>query len=639
MPPPGWTIFAFTDQFVNAQSDTAGGVAPECRIDGFSYNGTLRIISPVINMVGVNSVTLLFKHRYDKYTNPSPTIGVATKASGAWNIVWQTVPSSDIGPEEVQVTIENGDMNKPYFQLSFFVTGNCGAMSHWYIDDIMLMVPLNFDGKISSISIPGTITSPEPVGGVFQNLGNTPVTEFNVGYQSYNGVVYDSTYSGLDLDLFGSYDFAFDQNWLQPFGTENITMWINSINGITGDDFPGNDTVSKTITYIANILPRKVTFEEFTSSTCGPCASFNTGFVPWCESHPDIMLVKYQMNWPGAGDPYYTPEGGIRRSYYGVSYVPDLFYNGTRINTSVPDVQTSYNQGLGLTSYIDIASTFTIVGTTINITTNILPWDNIGNVRVHNIVIEKVTTGNVESNGETEFHHVMMDMIPDANGANVNLEYGTPVQLQYTVNLASTNVEEFDDLEVAVLVQNQSTKEMLQSAYGEMNASYSPEARLEMIYLDDVALEGFSPEIYDYEVVLPEGTVFEPYMEATSMDAGALVVINPAFQLPGTAVVDVYAENLHETKRYVVHYTVYTGIGDQTIPLVQVYPNPASGTLNVFGLKDATVKLYAANGEQVMEMSNFSGNSIDVSDLPAGIYILNVSNTEGYIVRKKIVIY
>ncbi len=638
MPPPGWTIFAFQQQFVNAPSDSAGGVAPECRIDGFAYNGTLRLMSPAMNMTGVNSVTLIFKHNYDKYASPSPTIGVATKSSGAWNPVWTMVPSSDTGPEEIQVTINNSDLNKPNFQISFYVTGTIQNMNHWYFDNILLMVPLELDGKISGITIPGTITSPQEVGGVFQNIGSTAITDFSVGFEAYNGMIYDTSFTGLNLEMFDAFDFTFDQMWVQPFGTHNINMWINNVNGIT-DDNPGNDTVTKSITYIANILPRKVTFEEFTSSTCGPCASFNSGFVPWCESHPDIMLVKYQMNWPGAGDPYYTAEGGTRRNYYGVSYVPDLFYNGARINASVSAVQTSYNQGLALTSYIDIASSFTITGTTINITTNLLPWDNVGNVRVHNIVIEKVTTGNVSSNGETEFHHVMMDMIPDANGASVNLQYATPVKLQYSVNLAGTNVEEYDDLLVAVLVQNQSTKEMLQSEYGEMNTAYSADARLEMINLDGVPLEGFNPDIYEYDVILPEGTLFEPYLEAVLMDDGAMAVVNPAFELPGTAVVDVYAENRFDTKRYLVHYTVFTGVEDKVVPSIQVYPNPVTNVLHVNGMKDAGVKLFNTSGEQVLTLNKFSGSTIDVSELPSGVYIMNVTTADGQTMRRKIVVY
>jgi hypothetical protein len=639
MPPPGWTIFAFQQYFFCAQSDSAGGVAPECRIDGFAYNGTLRLQSPTINMDGVTSATLIFKHKYDKYSAPAPTIGVATKSTGSWNVVWSETPSADVGPEEIVVTINNSDMNKPYFQLSFFVTGTIQNMSHWYIDDVMLMVPLNFDGKLASITIPGTIMTPQPVGGVFQNLGNTAVTEFNVGFQAYNGMVYDTTYSGLNLGLFGSQEFTFDQMWLQPFGTETATVWINSINGTVGDDYPANDTASKVITYIANILPRKVAYEEFTSSTCSPCASFNSSFVPWCNSHTDICLVKYQMNWPGAGDPYYTAEGGVRRSYYGVSYVPDLYVNGTQCATNITAVQNAYNQDVALSSYIDISSSFTISGTVIHIVTDILPWDNIGTVRVHDIVFEKITTQNTGGNGETQFEHVMMDMIPDANGASVNLQYGVPVQLNYTVDLANTNVEEYDDLGVAILVQNQSTKEMLQSAYGEENADFSPEARLDMIYLDGKPLEGFDPDVYEYNVILPEGTLFEPYMTVSTMDDGAMAVINPAFQLPGNATIDVYAENLYETKRYQVNYTVYTGIDEKTIPMVQIFPNPVTDVLSINGLKEASVKLYSTDGAQVMSFDHFSGSSIDVSALPAGIYVMNVTTQEGQTVRKKIVVY
>jgi hypothetical protein len=638
MPPPGWSIFAFQQYFFNAPTDNAGGVAPECRIDGFAYNGTLRMMSPTMNMTGVNSVTLLFKHNYDKKVAPSPTIGVATKSNGSWNTVWSMNPSSDTGPEEIVITIDNDDLDYPYFQISFFVTGAIQNMQSWYIDDIILMVPMNFDAQISSITIPGTITSPQPVGGVFQNLGQTQVTEFNVGFQAYNGLIYDTTYTGVELDMFESMEFGFDQMWVQPFGTEQITMWINTVNG-TVDEYPANDTTIKNITYIANILPRRVTYEEFTSSTCGPCASFNSGFVPWCQSHPDITLVKYQMNWPGSGDPYYTAEGGQRRSYYGVSYVPDLFCNGTRINTDVGSVETAYNQGLALQSYIDIASKFTISGTTINITTNILPWANVGNVRVLNIVMEKVTTGNVASNGETSFHHVMMDMVPDATGASVNLQYATPVQLQYSVNLASTNVEEYDDLLVAVLVQNQSTKEMLQSDYGEEDVVYSPEARLEMIYLDGEALEGFNPDILEYEVLLPEGTLFEPYLDVETMNDGAMALVNPAFAMPGTATVDIYAEDLFHTKRYLVHYVIATGVGENTMPLVQLYPNPVDGTLNISGLKDASVRMFSVNGQEMMSFDKFSGSIIDVSTLPAGIYIMDVTTEEGMQVRKKIVVY
>jgi hypothetical protein len=160
-----------------------------------------------------------------------------------------------------------------------------------------------------------------------------------------------------------------------------------------------------------------------------------------------------------------------------------------------------------------------------------------------------------------------------------------------------------------------------------------------MIYLDGVALEGFDPDVYEYEVILPEGTVFEPYMEALAMDDGAMVLVNPAFEVPGAAIVDIYAEDIFHTKRYVVNYVIATGVGEETMPLVQVYPNPVNGILYVNGMKDASVKMYSADGAEVISLSGFSGSSIDISTLPAGVYIMNMENQEGVMMRKKIIVY
>jgi hypothetical protein len=159
-----------------------------------------------------------------------------------------------------------------------------------------------------------------------------------------------------------------------------------------------------------------------------------------------------------------------------------------------------------------------------------------------------------------------------------------------------------------------------------------------MIYLDGEPLEGFDPDIFEYDVVLPEGTQFEPYMEVETADANAMAIVNPAFQLPGDATVDVYAENLYSNSRYVVHYTIETGIGDEVVPLVQVYPNPATDQLIIYGVRDAQVRIFSVDGKQVQFYENFSSNVIDVSALGNGIYILHITTSEGNIIRKKIIV-
>jgi len=85
----------------------------------------------------------------------------------------------------------------------------------------------------------------------------------------------------------------------------------------------------------------------------GPCAGFNSSFVPWCETHADdITLVKYQMDWPSPGDPYYTEEGGIRKTYYGISAVPNIVGNGEVFSASMSNVNNFYNEAIELQGFV-----------------------------------------------------------------------------------------------------------------------------------------------------------------------------------------------------------------------------------------------------------------------------------------------
>lgn len=94
---------------------------------------------------------------------------------------------------------------------------------------------------------------------------------------------------------------------------------------------------------------RKVLIEEFTSSTCGPCA----GTDPLMEEfevayHDKIVVLKYHQNYPAAGDIMYTayPEGFDRGNLYSVHQtgIPWVQFNGV----------TNKNPGFGLDTLTSI---------------------------------------------------------------------------------------------------------------------------------------------------------------------------------------------------------------------------------------------------------------------------------------------
>ena len=170
------------------------------------------------------------------------------------------------------------------------------------------------------------------------------------------------------------------------------------------------------------------------------------------------------MNWPGNGDPYYTAEGGTRRQFYGVNAVPNVCLEGTNLGaTSVS--QSQLDGAYNTPSFADVRGSFNIDGTTITVKVDFMSFYNMTAEKAFVTVNEKLTTGNVGSNGETSFHHVFMKFMTSPSGDALNIPAGEYQHFEYTQNLASTHVEEMTDLEVSAWIQNISTHEVINSHF------------------------------------------------------------------------------------------------------------------------------------------------------------------------------
>jgi hypothetical protein len=641
MPPSGWSLNGLPAQWSIGSSNNAGGLAPEGKFTYENQNTTTRLISPMVNLTGLTTVKFSFKFFYDWYANPAPKIGVATRShNGAWTSVWEMTPTGNVGPMQKDLDIANSDVGQDEFQVCIYMTGNLYNLDYVFVDNMLLFSPLNRDGAMISIgATPNYFSEPVAVKGTVLNTGTTTITDAVVEWQLDGGAIHSSTFTGLSIATQQMYDFTCTDLMTAAIGQHNLQVWIKSVNGSPDNDLT-NDTTGKVVNKVCNTVPKVPLFEEFTSSTCGPCASFNTGFVPWCSTHEeDITLIKYQMNWPGSGDPYYTEEGGVRRDFYGVNAVPDLYCNGGGVATSMPDVEAAYNQALTQIGMMDLAVTHTMSGHVIDVTATILPYANFTNCNLYIVVMEKLTHNNATTNGETSFEHVMMKMIPDGSGTALNLIDRVPFSLSQQVDLTGTHVEEWDDLIVGVFVQDQSSKMVYQTTYSAENATLATEARLSALNQDGTLIAGFSPDVFDYDVHLPSGTTIVPEVTATAMDPNAIVIIVPSDELPGTTTVDVFAEDLIAHNLYTVNFMIGgVGIGDPTVKNVVAYPNPSKGLLFIRNAENCRISLSTCDGKQVRAVEQFTGTSLDLSGMPQGVYMLSVERPDHTVIRKKIVL-
>ncbi|NVO19573.1 MAG: Ig-like domain-containing protein [Bacteroidetes bacterium] len=478
MPPTGWMVFGNTANWTINQANMAGGIVPEGMVKSTpAFNGTMRLISSGVNTTGLTQVIIQFKHMFDHTDGNSTafTIAVDTRSNGGtWHNVWTKAATGDISAETVTIGVNNTDVGSSNFQFCLYVTGSSTNFKAWYFDDITVLNPLTLDAGMAAVTIPSSFVGSHILEGKFVNVGLTAINAVNVNWQANEGDIHTTNFTGLNLTTGSSYSFTCSDSVALVPGVYNLKVWVSGVNGLaTPDDNPVNDTMVKNIAIPEHMAMRRPMFEEFTSSTCAPCASFNAStFNPFIAQHGDeITLVKYQMNWPGAGDPYYTAEGGVRRAYYGVNAVPDLYTDGKVTATNTSAVNNAFNTSLNTITYMDIQSQHEIQGNNVIINANILPYANYSNVTVYVVVVEHITTGNVATNGETEFHNVMMKMVPDANGTAVNLTANQPLNLQFTQDMSATNVEQMSDLLVAIFVQDNSTKEIYQSNYSQETGS------------------------------------------------------------------------------------------------------------------------------------------------------------------------
>src|SRR5690606_8740382 len=96
--------------------------------------------------------------------------------------------------------------------------------------------------------------------------------------------------------------------------------------------------------------------------------------------------------------------------------------------------ETLAEDGVG---FFKVESDHTLNGSNIEVTIDITPYLS-GDFTVQAMVIEKLTTGNIANNGETEFHHVFMKALPNAGGTAISFVHDQPESLTLTADLSST---------------------------------------------------------------------------------------------------------------------------------------------------------------------------------------------------------
>ena len=466
--PTGWTTSELgASNWKLSTTNYSGGEGKELMLSWTpEFNGTTRLITTPCDLRGISDVTVSFKHLFDNFKDNQfyHTIGIATSTDGnTWNIGWsQEYTITDV--YEVNEVIATPDMGKENVLFCLFYDGDSHNMDNWFFDDLHIYKQTELDLRVISIDIPNNIISGEKeILFTVENLGVKTI-------ESFEAEVYVSNWDAPIVTTFEKnianaekVQFSFnDKSFLAELSNKPYTMYVNilSVNGTTDND-ESNNKLEKKISVAYNQAQRIPMIEHFSSSTCGPCVAVNQQMLSLLlNNEGKYTYTKFTT----VGDPYYTQEVGSKVSEYGVSGVPNLFFDGANKGSNYL-TQSQLDERYNTAAYVDIRGAFNIEGSTIKITADFMSYVKLKNAKVFISVNEVSTEKNIGSNGETEFHHVMMKMLPDAKGNIVNIKAGEHQHFEYTYDMSKTFVEELNDLEVALWIQDPVTQEVYNSIY------------------------------------------------------------------------------------------------------------------------------------------------------------------------------
>lgn len=316
------------------------------------------------------------------------------------------------------------------------------------LDNFSVTVPANAnDGSILTVNgltryMVGA--GNQNVSGTFKQLGFATATTAVIRYNVNGGAPVSQTFTfAPTVPYFGTTTFTFATPASLALGTNKIKVWVNAIDGNNEVNLT-NDTALQYVYVASQSVTIQALIEEFTSSTCVPCANLNVTFDPLLATNgantgtANLNAVKYQVNWPSPGnDPSYNPDVLARRNYYGVNSAPTVLFNGSPGSGN----QTNINIAKAMPAYASINSGVSIANNVITANATVTPYVTIPSaspIRVyHALLIEQYNYPGA-STTQKDYKHVMRIMFPSA-GTTINTADGVAqtFSLTHTPSYAS----------------------------------------------------------------------------------------------------------------------------------------------------------------------------------------------------------
>lgn len=226
--------------------------------------------------------------------------------------------------------------------------------------------------------------------------------------------------------------------------------------------------------------PRTVLLEDLTSSTCAPCATFHGWFDDYADNLglENMIPIDYHMYWPAPGDdPWYHAnpnDNDARRQYYGVTFVPDAYIDGTDCEQSQASINTLYEEHIAVESpiWLTMSQTMSEDGDSLLVTVRAVANEAInGDWHLRIALVEIYEPWQPAApNGMTEFHNAFVGWANGHDGFDFDHTGDTGDTLTFSTGIArrDSGLQPYFPHNAAFVafVQNDGDQEVVQAKYG-----------------------------------------------------------------------------------------------------------------------------------------------------------------------------
>jgi hypothetical protein len=375
-------------------------------------------------------------------------------------------------------------------RIAFVNTSN--DMNRAFLDNIKVLVPAANDGNVVSITGLNRYSTAgnQTIAGVFKSKGLNPVTSATMNYKLNSGAVVTQTINfATAVNYGGTANYSFTAPASMPVGNNRVKVWVTHVNGVAETNLVNDSAAMNTIFTASQAPLRNALIEEFSSSTCVPCANLNVNFDPLLNSNnPNtggrVNVIKNQVNWPSPGnDPSYNTHSAARVTYYGINAAPTALTNGTQEMNA--HSQGEIDAAKAEPAYANITASLSVNAGVITGSASVIPYVSIPSnspLVVHQVLLQSSYNFPAAVTTQKNYFHVMRKMFPSATGTALTPVDGTAMNVNFThtvtltglVGTPAQNSYDFWDAtnmvyEYVVFVQDKVSNDILQSGSAKIN--------------------------------------------------------------------------------------------------------------------------------------------------------------------------